>query len=124
MASEVGPLEEQGMRIGRAIVGALVELADATPASAAAPVANPAVDATGTVSMSATKLPFSDFASQAARDAFVTDAHRIPGPKIADGDYKAWRANDVKENAPRIARMRAIWPVRSRRPRLTASTPK
>ncbi len=99
------------MRLGRAIVGALVALADATPASAAAPVANPAVDATGAVSMSATKLPFSDFASQAARDAFVADSHHAPRPKIADGDYKAWRANDVKENAPRIARMRAIWPV-------------
>lgn len=99
------------MRVAGAIVGALLELTTAIPAATADAVANPAVDPTGTVSMSATKLPFSEFASQAARDAFIADAHHAPGPKIADGDSKASRANDAKENAPRIARMRALWPV-------------
>ena len=80
-------------------------------AHAEPPVANPAVDANGTVQMRPTALPFSDFASAQAKRAFVHAAHQSPGPKIAEGDYKASRANDARENAAPIARMRTIWPV-------------
>lgn len=72
---------------------------------------NPAIGNDGSVAMPALSLPYSEFASDGARRAFVADARKAPEPKIADGDYRAFRAHDAVTLAPKIARMRALWPV-------------
>lgn len=72
---------------------------------------NPAIADSGAVTMPALTLPYSEFASDAARRSFVADARNLPDPKLADGVYKASRARDTVTLAPKIARMRALWPV-------------
>ena len=93
----------------RALATGLATSLAAAPAAAQS-LGNPAIADDGSVAMPALTLPFSEFASDAARRAFVADARQV-GPTIADGDYRAARAHDAVRFAPVIARMRALWPV-------------
>ncbi len=97
-------------RVSQFLTALTVMLAAASPALAQ-PSGNAAIASDGAVAMPSLSLPYSEFASDAARRAFVTDARKPPEPKITDGDYKASRAHDAATLAPKIARMRALWPV-------------